>query len=556
MSYGEIPLWDSRVDEEPFTPPVPKKTTLEILPEEFRRALSPERFIVDETYSPHDEEANAAFDEWVGSDGTQRLLNTEESYWGHTDQQSSAETLVGSTEASSKTGGQPGGKPDSHFLRPVFRKVVAGAACLLLLALGVGVWAVTKRGAETSSSSATTVSSADAYARTIILISLDGFRASYLNRNLTPTLAQIAADGIHAKTMQPVFPSITFPNHYSIVTGMYPESHGIVANVFYDPEKDDTFVYVDPASNGNGQWWGGEPIWVTAIKQSHRSASCMWPGSEAPIQDIRPTYWFKYNHTMPLFDRAEKILEWLEKPLEERPSVITMYIPDVDSAGHWAGVDSKEVNDSLVRVDQALEHLLQGLEERNLTGKVNLMVVSDHGMTNSSSNRVIFLDDYINLNDVTILENKPLVMLYPNEGNATDGILKALSKGSEENGRFRVWRREDAPLEYHYSHSSRIGPIVAIPENGWVFAARSTHDPTKPFQPIGLHGYNITHPDMQSIFIASGPAFRPAKEPLPTFLNLELYNLMCRIMDLAPAPNNGTRVWMEEFEKRWLAPGL
>ncbi|KAJ3299779.1 hypothetical protein HK104_007057 [Borealophlyctis nickersoniae] len=304
----------------------------------------------------------------------------------------------------------------------------------------------------------------DSYNGTVILVSFDGFRAEYLTRNLTPALARLGARGVTADYMTPSFPSITFPNHYTIVTGLYPESHGIVGNVFYDPVINDTFIYVDPSRNSQGKWWGGEPIWVTAIKQGLKAGTCMWPGSEAPIQGIRPTYWMKYRHTMPLPQRVDLLMSWLDKPAAERPKFLTVYIPDVDSAGHEYGVYSKQVNDSLVRVDTALNYLLTSLQSRNLQSRVNVIVVSDHGMADTSNDRLVFLDDYIAVDNVTIVENLPILMLYPQNENDTSKIVEQLRNGSQSTGHFRAYRKEDVPEEFHYSHSDRIGPIVVVPE--------------------------------------------------------------------------------------------
>lgn len=272
-------------------------------------------------------------------------------------------------------------------------------------------------------------------------------------------------------------------------------------------------------------------------------------------QGIRPTHWVPYNHTMPLNERADHILNWLDKPANERPSIMTMYMSDVDSAGHLAGVNSAEVNVSLARVDKAIEYLMDGIERKGLSGKLNVMVVSDHGMSDSSKERLIFLDDFIDLNDVVIIENRPLIMLYPNRVNDTDNILLSLSRAAKLSGQFTVWKREDAPLRFHYADSHRIGPIVAIPQNGWAFTARTTYDPKKPLQPLGMHGYDNSLEDMAALFLASGPAFKHIQDTIPSFPNVELYQLMCRIIGVQPAAHNGTREFISTFQERYMSAG-
>jgi predicted AlkP superfamily pyrophosphatase or phosphodiesterase len=258
--------------------------------------------------------------------------------------------------------------------------------------------------------------------RTLILISLDGFRAEYLKRGLTPTLEGLSRQGVQAEHLIPCFPSITFPNHYSIVTGLYPGSHGVVGNTYFDSRLNETFSYNNVTQNGEAKWWeGGEPLWVTAEKQGKRSASLMWPGSEAPIQGIRPSIWKPYSTALTPNDRVDQALEWLNLPVESRPSFITLYFPTVDSVGHEKGVHSKELEEALMIIDDALDRLVEGLETRSILDKVNLMIVSDHGMTDTSPDRVIYLDDFIDMEQVRIVENGPLLMVYP-QGKYVNGM--------------------------------------------------------------------------------------------------------------------------------------
>jgi predicted AlkP superfamily pyrophosphatase or phosphodiesterase len=227
---------------------------------------------------------------------------------------------------------------------------------------------------------------------TVILVSLDGFRTEYLSRGFTPVLTSLASKGISAKYMRPVFPSLTFPNHYTIVTGLYPESHGIVANIFHDPKLNDTFVYIDSVKNAESKWWGGEPLWVTARKQGLISATMMWPGSEAAIQNVRPNYYVKYNGSMSLEERIDGVLGWLDLRKSRRPNFITLYASDVDSKGHTDGPYSKAVNTSLSLVDSMIGRLISGLESRGIQDAVDLIIVSDHGT------KLIFLKNVYNLN--------------------------------------------------------------------------------------------------------------------------------------------------------------
>ncbi|KAI9338558.1 alkaline-phosphatase-like protein [Zopfochytrium polystomum] len=387
------------------------------------------------------------------------------------------------------------------------------------------------------------------YDPTVILVSIDGFRNDYLSRGLTPNIADLADAGVQADYLRPAFPSVTFPNHYTLVTGLWPADHGIVANTFFDSELNDTFVYVDPKSNVQSKWWGGEPIWVTAVKQGQRSATCMWPGSEAPItkDHVRPTYWLAYDHNLPLTDRVGHIFKWLDLPRKDRPTLLTLYAADVDSAGHTFGPDSLEVNASLARVDAMVGMLIDGIRKRNLASSVNLVVVSDHGMATVKD--FIFLDDYVDISKVR-LWNSLLVGIEPVDSKDKDEILRNLTIASNATGLFKVWEKANVPARFHYSHGPRIASIQLLPElvsfltkqQGITATTRQLHDAAAP--PKGMHGYDNTLPEMQAIFIAAGPKFAPSRwssiRRIPGFDNVQVYNLLAKILGLSPAPNNGT----------------
>ncbi|KAI9004721.1 alkaline-phosphatase-like protein [Gaertneriomyces semiglobifer] len=432
-------------------------------------------------------------------------------------------------------------KSFDHGRFRVSKTWVAFGAAMIVMIIGAAVLVITRNNLPNNNDAETE--------RTLLLISLDGFRAEYLDRGLTPTLREIARSGLRADSLKPAFPSITFPNHYSIVTGLYPEAHGIVANVFFDSATNDTFVYANPESNKDAKWWGGEPIWVTAEKQGVRAATCMWPGSEAPIKDTRPSYSLPYNHSLSIFDKADHLLQWLDKPAAERPTLLTLYVSEVDSAGHNFGTHSKELNASLTFVDKGIRHLLEGLDGRGLTSHVNIMITSDHGMMDSSNDRLIFLDDYIDLNHVALIENRPLLGLYAASGNDIGSVHQKLKEASETSGMFKVWSQQTLPEEYHYRHASRVPTLIALPNPGWAFAVRATYDMSTPYEPIGMHGYDPEHIDMHGIFIANGPVFRAEKE-IQAPVNVELYNVMCEVLRISCAPNNGSVDWLEDFKEK------
>ena len=252
---------------------------------------------------------------------------------------------------------------------------------------------------------------------TVILISLDGFRYDYLQRYRPPNLNALARTGVRARWMIPSFPTKTFPNHYTIATGLYPQNHGIVENNIYDPEFDAVFTLSDRAEVENSRWWLGEPIWVTAEKQGQRTASVFYPGTEAEIAGIRPTFWKRYDKEVSNEQRVETILSWLDLAAEQRPTLLTLYFSDPDDAGHAHGPISLETKRAVAKVDREVGSLIAGLRDRAILNQVNLVIVSDHGMASVNWRRAIRLDEMFDLNlAARIFWTRELVSIFPKPG--------------------------------------------------------------------------------------------------------------------------------------------
>ncbi|KAJ1813007.1 hypothetical protein LPJ56_005311, partial [Coemansia sp. RSA 2599] len=360
---------------------------------------------------------------------------------------------------------------------------------------------------------------------TLILVSLDGFRADYLERGISPSLVRIGKQGLRADYMIPSFPSSTFPNHYTIVTGLYPGSHGIVSNVFYDTRLNDTFVYKDSKINVDSKWWdGGEPIWVTAEKQGLKAGIDMWPGSTAVIRDTRPSYVVPYSDNVHPTEKTQQLLEWLDLPLDRRPAFLATYMPEVDQAAHKLGPDAKKVDEAIHMVDEALGDLWAELGRRNLTHVVNLMVVSDHGMAASRARAdAIYIDDFIDVSRLRCIYGWPLGGIEPMDYADVPDMyarLKAASHGQP----WSVYLRGEIPARFHYTHQTRIAPIYVIPEIPYYvttrkdegfyarMAEKSSGDEGRI---MGAHGYDNLHPLMRATFVATGPAFRSRHEAAP-----------------------------------------
>ena len=360
------------------------------------------------------------------------------------------------------------------------------------------------------------------FAPTTILISLDGFRADFLNRGITPRLNAFIKEGVSPLYMTPSFPSVTFPNHYTLATGLYPESHGVVGNTFWDPELKEEFFYTNPNAM-QPKWWGGEPIWVTAERQGIRTGIHMWPGSEAHIMNLEPAFLDKYNGKEPLPNKVNRILELLDKPGKEnelaevvdmRPQLIAAYVPNVDADGHNFGPNSTEIRVTINDVDTMLDNLFKGLEARNLTNVVNVVIVSDHGMATTNTNRLIQLEDIVDRSLIEHTDGWPLYGLRPKNLDHLQAIYDNLVIKASANPNFDVYLRDkNMPQRYHFSKNQRIAPLWIVPKTGWAIVTKEEFDVGDAkakgleYHPRGLHGYDHEHPLMRAIFVARGPAF-------------------------------------------------
>lgn len=372
---------------------------------------------------------------------------------------------------------------------------------------------------------------------TVILISLDGFRYDYLDRFSPPTLSRLAAEGVRAKWMIPSFPTKTFPNHYTIVTGLYPQNHGIVENNVYDFGEVFTMSKRDEVRDP--RWWWGEPIWATAEKQGQRASSYFWPGSEAKIADTYATHWRNYNGRVPNIMRIDELLKYLDQPAATRPTILTTYFSTTDDVGHEFGPDSPEIRYAVLEVDMYITRLMDGLKARKIDKKVNVIIVSDHGMANYRPENVTLLDDYFDFDDAEkILWTSEIQQIFPKPGKL-DVIYSKLKNLPHTT----CWKKEDVPARLHYSKGRRVAPIVCSSEIGWMTTNRRWYndwitDLDDPDRSRGAHGHDNRYQEMQATFIAHGDAFKRGYVAEP-FENVEVYNLMCKILKLKPAKNDG-----------------
>lgn len=372
---------------------------------------------------------------------------------------------------------------------------------------------------------------------TVILISLDGFRWDYLDKYKPETLSKLAKDGVRAKWMIPSFPTKTFPNHYTIATGLYPAHHGIVENNVYDFGEVFTMSKLDEVQNP--RWWWGEPIWVTAEKQGQKAASYFFVGTGTQIGGVWPSYTRNYNGRVPNDLRVDKVLGWLDQSVETRPTFISMYFSTTDDVGHEFGPDAEETKYAVWEVDKYIERLVTGLKKRNIDKKVNIIIVSDHGMANYLPKQVTFLDDVFNFDDTDrILWTNEIVQIFPKSGKA-DQIYDKIKSLSHTT----CWKKGEIPERLHYNDGKRIAPLVCSSEIGWITTSHKRWDDwykdlEETDRPRGAHGYDNKYQEMQATFIAHGAAFKRGYLAEP-FSNVEVYNVMCKILGLTPAKNDG-----------------
>ena len=367
----------------------------------------------------------------------------------------------------------------------------------------------------------------------LILISIDGFHPSYLSRADAPALSRIARQGVRARWMNPSYPSLTFPNHYTLVTGLRPDHHGIVNNDMRDAELG-SFSLRNRAAVGDGRWWGGEPLWVGVRRAGGIAMTMFWPGSEAEIDGLRPNQWLAYDETIDANTRVDRVLNWLDLPVAERPRLITLYFEHVDHAGHDFGPDSAERHRAVRKVDAALARLVRGLQRRGVYDQWNLVVVSDHGMTRVGRERLHPIDDLIDPELIEVIAEGPSLLIAPKPGQEAKVRATLLGKHPD----LECWQRAALPARWHYGTNPRIPDIVCQNDLGSRTMLASTLKRWQGKPRPGTHGYEPYDPDMRAIFIARGPDIQSGRV-LPAFDNVDVYPLLTRLLGIPAAANDG-----------------
>lgn len=362
---------------------------------------------------------------------------------------------------------------------------------------------------------------------TTIVVSLDGFRWDYSCFYDTPLLDYMAEQGIESGLI-PSFPSKTFPNHYTIATGLYPDHHGIIANNFFDAETGELFSMKNPEQKMNPRYYGGEPIWVTAKKQGLKTAIFYWPGSDVPVMGMYPDIYHVYESKPQLTfkERMDGVLAQLRKPEGERPELMMAYLNEPDHCGHFFGPQSKETRLAVMQVDSLLKYLYDGIQFLGLAGEVNLIVLSDHGMAWVEKTHVVNVASFLKKEWYTNIEGNTPANVYVKKG-----CVKKVYQALQGIDHAKVCLKKDVPAYLHYGTNSRVGDVVVMPDVGYVVYDGDINAG-------GAHGYDPTLQDMHALFRAIGPDIPHLK--LPHFPNTNIYPLLCRLLGITPAPNDGT----------------
>ncbi len=372
----------------------------------------------------------------------------------------------------------------------------------------------------------------------VVLVSFDGFRHDYLDRYDLPAFRRLAREGARARALRPVFTTKTFPNHYTIVTGLYAEDHGMVGNEMYDPVLNRSYRAGDRAATTDPRWYGGEPIWVTAEKQGVRAGTFFWPGSEAAIGGVRPSYWKAYDAKVPDRARVDTVLAWLRLPAAERPRLAVAYFSMVDDSAHAFGPDSPAAERAARAADAVLGRILDGLDRLPQRDSISVVVVSDHGLQTSDREHTAFLDDHLAPDSaVRVVAAGPYAQLFFHGDTA---MMERAYAALRRMPNARVWKRAEIPERLRIRRSPRAGDVLLLMDEPWQVSPRRASFRPPPGRAMwGAHGWDPDVTAMHGILLARGPRVRPGSR-LPTVENVNVYALLAGLLQVRPAPTAGS----------------
>ena len=362
-----------------------------------------------------------------------------------------------------------------------------------------------------------------------LVVSFDGFRHDYINRVPTPNFDKFINGGVIASSLSPVFPSLTFPNHYSLATGYHADEHKILGNKFFSKTLNKDYSMRDSKAVQNGQFYGMEPIWVTAEKNNILSATYFWIGSEAEINGYRPTIYKKYDGSVKFKSRVDSVISWFSLPIEQRPKLTMLYFSEPDYTGHEYGPNSNEVNRSVIEMDSIFGYLIDELSRTKVYKNLDIIVVSDHGMSDVSSDKVILLDTFIDLDKYKVIPSFAVTHLW----NLNDD--EDISNIFDNENNVQIFKKGQFPKKYHFSNSDSPDYLI-VADLGWSLTTSQKLNQSKSF-PGGMHGYDSNYLEMHGIFFANGPSFKSGVR-IDSFENINLYPIICKTLEIPPYKEN------------------
>lgn len=362
----------------------------------------------------------------------------------------------------------------------------------------------------------------------VIMISTDGFRYDYAKKYNAENLLKLSNSGVRAEAMIPSYPSITFPNHWSLITGLYPSHHGLIDNFFYDYKRKEAYAMSNKKNAEDGSWYGGTPLWGLAEKQGMVSASLMWVGSASDAGGMRPTYYYPYHEKFTPSEKVEKVINWLKLPEDKRPHFISLYFPEVDGSGHHYGPDAKETETAVHLIDEAIGNLVQKVNDLGLKN-VNFVFVSDHGMIKVDGGTPLEIPAILfDKNRFDFYNSQTLLRVYVKNQDEVKSVYKELKKNKTDD--YEVYLDKKLPKYLHFAtrddQYNRIGQVLLIPKAPKIFLEKGKKTS------VGKHGYNPRLvPEMKATFYAWGPEFKN-NLVIDEFANINVYPLVAEILGL------------------------
>ena len=369
----------------------------------------------------------------------------------------------------------------------------------------------------------------------VLLVSFDGFRYDYLTKANTPHFDKLVQSGVQSEGLIPIYPSVTFPNYYAIATGLYPENNGFISNSMYDSTIGAWFSMRDREQVENPDWYYGEPIWNTVEKNGLVAGTMFWVGSEAPIQDMRPTFWKRYDGDMPNEARIDSVLKWMTLGTEQEIDFGTLYFSFVDEVGHDFGPNSPEIEEAVQKADDLMGYFIGQLKDKNIFEHTNLIIAADHGMAQLSRDKVIYVDNYINTTDLDIYSWGTSFSVRGNK-EVVEEVYQQL-KPNEKN--FRVYKKENLPERFHLKKSHRVPDLIAIPNTGYLISTKGYVESRSNYATGGTHGFDNQAKEMHGIFIAYGPDFKKGFK-MEAFENIHIYELIANLLNIESAGTDGS----------------